>query len=101
MFALTYRLASLDSYRIKFDGVEIGSIATRHQHVQNRDVWHWGVDVMPLMDHGGRPPSGEAETFAGAKAAFKRAFEQWITRIPVEVWHLNRDHIKACDRWRR
>jgi hypothetical protein len=54
---LTYRQASPDGYRIKFDGVEIGSIARRHQHVQNRDIWHWGVDAMPLMDHGGRPPS--------------------------------------------
>jgi hypothetical protein len=100
MTTLTYRQVSPDGYRIKFDGVEIGSVSKRTD-IHQREHWHWGVDIMPLMDHGGRPPSGEAETFDEAKVAFKRAFEEWITRIPVEVWHVNRDHIRACDRWRR
>jgi hypothetical protein len=100
---LSYRVANNDplGYRVKFDGVEIGSIALRRQHVENRDRWHWGVDSMPLMGHGGRPPYGDADTFEGAKIAFRRAFEEWIARIPVEVWELNRDHIRASDRWRR
>jgi hypothetical protein len=35
---------------------------------------------MPLMDHGGRPPSGE--TFEAALEAFKAGFEEWLARIP-------------------
>jgi hypothetical protein len=73
---LSYRVANADppGYRIKFDGVEVGSISRRHQHVENRNYWRWGVDVMPLMDHGGRPPDGDAESFPEALAAFKAAF---------------------------
>jgi hypothetical protein len=33
-----------------------------------------GVDVMPLMDRGGRPPTGDAETFDAALVAFKAGF---------------------------
>ena len=34
--------------------VEVGSISERVRHVEPRDTyWHWGVDTMPLMDHGG------------------------------------------------
>ena len=72
---LTYRLASPDSYRIKFDGIEIGSVAKRWQHVQHYEYWHWGVRIMPLMDHGGRPPSGNADSFL-----------RWHAGMPAELW---------------
>ena len=53
---LTYRQLNGDppSYRVSFDGVEISSIALRTNHITNADYLHWGVDVMPIMDHGGR-----------------------------------------------
>jgi hypothetical protein len=45
---------------------------------------------MPLMDHGGRPPSGDAWSFEAALQAFKTAFlervqafkahQDWLTR---------------------
>jgi hypothetical protein len=51
----SYRLANTHppGYRIKFDGVEVGSISGRHHHVDNRYYWRWGVDVMPLMTTAG------------------------------------------------
>jgi hypothetical protein len=66
---LTLRLANEDppSFRVKYDGVEIGSISKQHHHVEHRDFWSWGIDTMPLMSHGGRPPTGEARSFAQAK----------------------------------
>jgi hypothetical protein len=74
----------------------------RHQHVDHRDYWHWGVDTMPLMSHGGRPPSGEAEAFPDALSAFKAAFTAWHAAIDAELWTKNRDYIEYCaERWRR
>jgi hypothetical protein len=101
MFA--YRLTSTEppGYRIKFDGIEVSRVSKRRDHFSGREYWHWGVDIMPLMDHGGRPPSGDAETFETGLAAFRGAFQEWLSRIPVEVWELNRDHIRAGDRWRK
>jgi hypothetical protein len=32
---------------------------------------------MPLMDRGGRPPNGDAETFEAAREVFKVAFLEW------------------------
>ena len=46
-------------YRVKYDGVEIGSISKKHHHVEHRDFWSWGIDNMPMMSHGGRPPCGK------------------------------------------
>jgi hypothetical protein len=48
------------TYRVIFyDGVlrvEIGSIAESARHTRgNKRYWHWGVDTMPLLSHGGRP----------------------------------------------
>ena len=40
------------AYRVKYDGVEIGSISETSSHVTNLTFWQWGVDTMPLMDHG-------------------------------------------------
>ena len=47
------------AYRVLYDDgtgeLEIGSIARRTRHTAFPDVvWHWSIDVMPLMDHGGR-----------------------------------------------
>lgn len=57
---------------------------------------------MPLMDHGGRAPSGDADTFAEARAAFKTAFIKWHAGIEPDVWKKNRDYIEYCaERWRR
>lgn len=73
---LTLRRANDDppSYRVKYEGVEIGSISKQYQHVEHRDFWAWGIDSMPMMDHGGRPPSGEARSFERAKKLFQEAF---------------------------
>jgi hypothetical protein len=59
--SLTYSQVSPDGYRIKFDGVEVGSVSKQVQHTTGREHWSWGVDVMPLMDHGGHPPSRAGE----------------------------------------
>jgi hypothetical protein len=98
---LSYRLADANApgYRIRYDGIEIGSISKRtdiHMHSH----WHWAVDVMPLMEHGGRPPSGDAESFEEALAVFKEAFATWHSALPADLWQRNRQHIQACDRWR-
>src|SRR5687768_13370113 len=98
---LTYRLASPDSYRIKFDGVEVGSVSKRSD-LDQREYWHWGVDVMPLMDHGGRPPSGDAWSFEAALEAFKTAFTAWHAEIDPATWQQNMDYMRAGqERWRR
>lgn len=69
--------------------------------MDQREYWHWGVDAMPLMDHGGRPPSEDAESFEEALAVFREAFAAWHHRLPAGVWEKNREHIRAGDRWRR
>jgi hypothetical protein len=71
---LTYRLASPDSYRIKFDGIAIGSVSKR-TNLNGKEYWHWGVSIMPLMDHGGRPPRGNADSFL-----------RWHAGMPAELW---------------
>jgi hypothetical protein len=85
-------------HQVRWRGDRFGR--KRVSHMDGREYWRWGVDAMPLMDHGGRPPGGQAETFEAALEAFKAGFEEWLARIPAEVWELNRDHIKAGDRWR-
>ena len=47
-------------YRVRYEGVEIGTISETVNNVTQITFWHWGVDTMPLMNHGGRPPSGQA-----------------------------------------
>ena len=83
--------------------VEVGSIAERTRHTQrNERYWHWGVDIMPLMSHGGRPPSGNAKTFEAALEAFKAAFTAWHAGREPELWEKNRDYIAAgAERWHR
>ena len=49
---------------MKFPLIEVGSISEASNHVSKVTYWRWGVDVMPLMEHGGRPPSGQALTRA-------------------------------------
>jgi hypothetical protein len=95
---LSYRLVDPKGlvYRVKFDGVDVGSIAQRYQHIDHRYCWHWGVDTMPLMDHGGRPPSGDADTFADALFAFKASFTAWHAGLGPELWQKNRDYIEYC-----
>jgi hypothetical protein len=94
---LTYRKLNGDppSYRVKFDGVEIGSIALRTNHLTNTDYWHWGVDVMPLMDHGGRPPTGDAESFESSLRDFKLAFTHWLAGVPADLWQENLEHKRS------
>jgi hypothetical protein len=81
---LTLRRANDDppSYRVKCDGVEIGSISKRHHHVEHREFWSWGIDTTPMMNHGGRPPTGEARNFEQAKRLFQEAFEKWKEALP-------------------
>jgi hypothetical protein len=81
---LSLRRANDDplSYRVKYDGVEIGSISKKHHHVEHRDFWSWGIDTIPLMRHGGRPPRGEARSFERAKKLFRQAFEEWKAGLP-------------------
>jgi hypothetical protein len=62
---LTFRLASPDSYRIKFDGVEIGSVSKRVSHLDHQLHWHWGVDTMPLKAKAGHQQSGHMGTCSG------------------------------------
>ena len=95
--ALTYRLSSPDIYRISFDGVEVGSVSKRADHIHHLDYWSWGVDTMPRMDHGGRVPNGRIDPPGGlpeALAAFKQAFVAWHTALPAGLWELNRDHMR-------
>jgi len=97
---LTYRRVSPNGYRVSFDGVEVGSISQRSHH-KRKEFWHWGVDIMPLRDHGGRPPSGDVDTFEDALSAFKLAFMKWHAALPPGLWEKNRDHIAhGSQRWR-
>jgi hypothetical protein len=99
---LSYRPAAPECYRVKFDGIEVGSVAKRHHHIEHRDYWHWGVDTMPLMSHGGRAPDGDVESFEAALAAFKAAFTAWHAGLEAGLWTKNRDYIEYCaERWRR
>ena len=101
---LTYRLTSEEPpiYRISFDGIEVGSISKRRQHIHEHDFWHWGVGIMPLRDHGGRPPSGDAWSFEAALQAFKVAFLRWHAGVPADLWKENRDYIAIpADQWKR
>ena len=79
-------------YRVRYDGVEIGSISETVNHVTKLTFWRWGVDTMPLMTHGGRPPSGQALTLDDAKAAFRHAFFIWLDDLAPGVWERNRDY---------
>ena len=49
---------------IFYDGtgpLEVRSVSERTRHTKQSEVyWCWGVDTMPLMDHGGHVPSGNA-----------------------------------------
>ena len=88
------------SYRVKYDGVEVGSISETSNHVTKLTFWGWGVDTMPLMDHGGRPPSGQALTLDDAKAAFRHALFIWLDGLKPGVWERNRDYKKPVTRTR-
>ena len=81
-------------YRVRYDGVEIGSISETANDVSKLTFWHWGVDTMPLMDHGGRPPAGQALTLDDAKAALRQAFFSWLDDLAPGVWERNRDYKK-------
>ena len=107
MRQLTHRRVSENGYRISTGGVEIGSVSLMQRHTKNmRPYWHWGIDVMPLMDHGGRPPQGDVDNleagFHEALAAFKKAFTTWHAKIDPELWRENLDHKRdAAERLRR
>ena len=57
-----------------------------------RELWHCGIDTMPLMDHGGRLPSGDADTFAEAAVGLQARL-QWHCALPPGLWEQNRDYI--------
>lgn len=100
--SFTLRKANEDppSYRVKYDGVEIGSISKQHHHVEHRDFWSWGIDAMPLMNHGGRPPYGEACNFDPAKKLFQQALEEWRSRLPPGQFEENLIYKRAAaSRW--
>jgi hypothetical protein len=91
-------------YRVTFDDgtgpVEIGSISKRAD-IHQRGFWHWGVDILPLMDHGGRPPTGDADTFEAALQAFHAGFTAWHADL-AGSWEKNRDYLKAgAERWKK
>jgi hypothetical protein len=97
---LTYRRVSEQGYRISTDGVEIGSVSVMEKHTRNnRKVWHWGVDTMPLLSRP-TPPSGDIEAdpdnmqsgFEAALAAFKQAFTAWHAQVSPETWRENLEH---------
>ena len=92
-------------YRVSFDGVEIGSISLQQRHVHPiKTYWHWGIGILPLADHGGRPPEGDIEPpggFEDALKAFKEAFTQWREGIPDDLRRENLEHMRAGEeRWK-
>jgi hypothetical protein len=90
-------------FRVLFEETEIGSISMHIRHGEPITTrWHWGVNVMPLMDHGGHVPSGDADTFEDALRDFKVAFTKWHAGLAPGLWKENRDHMKAgAERWRK
>jgi hypothetical protein len=56
---------------------------------------------MPLMDHGGRPPTGEAESLEAALQPFKTGFLEWHARIDPSTWQRNPDTSPSADQWKR
>ena len=50
---------------------------------------------MPLMDHGDRPPSGDAWSRDAARQAFRAAFTTWLAGLYPGDWQCNRDHINV------
>jgi hypothetical protein len=99
--SLTYRQVTQNSFRVSADGVSIGSIS-RHTRAGRPVVWHWGVDTMPLMAPGRRPPFGDADSFEAAQEAFKSAFTAWHATLDPSLWENNRSRIAASAlRWRR
>ncbi len=103
---LTYRQTS-DSpviYRVSADGVGVwvGSISEQTRHVHPISThWTWGVDIMPLMSHGGGVPTGIADTFQDALQAFKDAFLRWHATVPLDVWKRKLKHKRAgAERWK-
>jgi hypothetical protein len=101
MSEFLYRAASPNSYRVSVEGVSVGSISKRRRLKSQAEFWQWGVDVMPLLDRGGRVPDGEAESFEVALEAFKHAFIKWQAGLPPGEWTRNRDHKKAHAERRR
>lgn len=92
--SFTYRQVTQNSFRVSADGVSIGSIS-RHTRAGRPAVWHWGVDTMSLMDPGGRPPFGDADSFEAAQQAFKSAFAAWHAALAPGLWENNRSRIAA------
>ena len=86
-------------YRMIYDDgtgpVEVGSVSAMVRHTkQNEKYWHWGVDTMPLMDRGGRVPSGDTWSREAALQAFREAFFRWLDKH-ADAWPSNRDYMKA------
>jgi hypothetical protein len=94
MSSFTYRQVTQNSFRVSADGVSIGTIS-RHTRTGRPAVWHWGVDTMPLIDPGRRPPSGNADSFDAAQEAFKTAFAAWHAALEPGRWENNRSRVAA------
>jgi hypothetical protein len=105
---LTYRRTSDDPeiHRMSTDGVEIGSISLQSHNVHPVRMYrHCGLDLLPLMSHGGKPPSGDIEPpggFEDTPRTFKEAFTHWRAGIPDDKWRENLEHKRAGqERWRK
>lgn len=85
---LTIHLANRkpESYRVKYDGIEIGSISEREQIV-GKIFWHWGVDTMYPAT-----PSGQARTLDEAKEDFRMGFTAWLNSLPPGGWEKASQH---------
>jgi hypothetical protein len=95
---LPHQLARSDDppgYRVWYDGVEVGSVSQKHNHVSQQWSWIWGVDTMPLMSHGGRVPTGDVQSLEQALEKFKAAFTIWMEVLHPGDWQRNRDFKKA------
>jgi hypothetical protein len=79
------------SYRVKYDGVEVGSISETSNHVSKLTYWRWSVDMMPLLDQGA--PAAQ-RSGADAQAAFREAFLNWLDGLKPGEWERNRDYKK-------
>ena len=81
------------------DGVAICSVSERYQHVLQH--WRGGVDTMPLMSHGGRTPSGDADIFEAALRAFTKAFMKVACDRAAGCLGENLEHKRAgAERWK-
>lgn len=103
---LTLRLAVIggktepNDYTVWEDDRSLGRIRlASERNWTDRENWLWNIDVpLPI------PPwcTGNATSFAGAKEAFKSAWERFragMTDKDVEHWHLHQDAAESGRPW--